>query len=109
MDFLNHRERGVVLYQFFLLSPQQCIYVSFFSSFLLYSVQQGTIETVGRFPFSRQVSLSVGRFPCQSAGFLVSRQVSFSVGRFPCQSAGFLVLVGRFPCQSAGFLARSKT
>ena len=24
MDFLNHREGGVALYQFFLLSPLQC-------------------------------------------------------------------------------------
>jgi hypothetical protein len=37
MDFLNHREGGVVLYRYFLLSSLQCIYVSF-SSFLLYSV-----------------------------------------------------------------------
>jgi hypothetical protein len=25
MDFLNHREGGIVLYQVFLLSPLQCI------------------------------------------------------------------------------------
>jgi hypothetical protein len=34
VDFFNHRDGGVVLYQFFLLSPLQC------------TVQQCTIETV---------------------------------------------------------------
>jgi hypothetical protein len=29
MDFLNHREGGMVFYKFFLLSPLQCMYSNF--------------------------------------------------------------------------------
>ncbi len=46
------------------------------------TVRESRME-MDRDTWSKQYT-SVGRFPPQSAGFLLSRQVSPSVGRFPC-------------------------